>query len=309
MKKLGSNGPEISAIGFGAWEAGGSGWGPNPPEEQTIEAIRTAVDAGMNWIDTAEIYGGGRSEEMVGKAIKGLDVMVFTKVAPDEAGTGFRAHQIKAAAKKSLDRLGRDVIDLYQLHWSDRSVPIEETWGAMGELVDEGVIRYIGVSNFGQSLIQKCEAVRHVDSLQPQFSMFHQDGRDDLFKFCADNGTGIIVYGPLAFGLLTGAITKDTKFSDDDWRSGNTGMNYYEDLFAPGVKEKNLAKVEALRPIVEKVGCSLARLALAWTVHQHGVTGAIAGTRSPDHVRDNAGGGDVELTSEVLDEIESILGG
>ena len=305
-KRLGSRGPEISVIGFGAWEAGGSGWGPNPPEEQTIEAIRTAVDAGMNWIDTAEIYGRGRSEELVGKAIKGLDVMVFTKVAPDEAGTGFRPDQIRAAAKKSLERLQRDVIDLYQLHWSDPEIPIEETWGAMGELVDEGVVRYIGVSNFRQSLIGKCEAVRHVDSLQPQFSMFHQEGRDDLFPFCESNGTGVIVYGPLAFGLLTGAITRDTKFGEDDWRSGS-GMSYYEDLFAPGVIEKNLDRVEALKPVASRAGCSLAQLALGWTVHQTGVTGAIAGTRSPDHVRDNAAAGDVELTKEVLDEIESIL--
>ena len=306
MQRLGSQGPEISVVGFGAWEAGGSGWGPEPPEEQTINAIRTAVDSGMNWIDTAEIYGGGRSEELLGKAIKGLDVMVFTKVAPEEAGTGFRPDQIRAAAKKSCERLQRDVIDLYQLHWSDPSIPIEETWGAMGELVDEGVVRYLGVSNFRESLIGKCEAVRHVDSLQPQLSMFHQEGRHDVLPFCEKSGTGTIVYGPLAFGLLTGAITKETKFGKDDWRSGSR-MSYYEDLFAPGVIKKNLGKVEALKPVAGKVGCSLPQLALAWTVHQTGVTGAIAGTRSPDHVRDNAGAGDVELSNEVLDEIESIL--
>ncbi|HET7481908.1 MAG TPA: aldo/keto reductase [Actinomycetota bacterium] len=311
MQRLGSEGPEISVIGFGAWEAGGMAWGPNPPDEQTIAAMRAALDAGMNWIDTAEVYGGGRSEELVGKAIKGRDdAMVFTKVAPAGAGTGFRADEIKEAAKKSLGRLDREVIDLFQLHWPDGNVALEETWGAMAELVDEGLVRFIGVSNFSREAIERCETIRHVDSLQPQFSMFHQDGRDDLFRFCAENGTGIVAYGPLAFGLLTGAITSETEFTDDDWRSGKGGMHhYYRELFAPGVKEEKLAKVDALKPIAASLGCSLPQLALAWVVHQRGVTGAIAGTRSPDHVRDNAGGGDVELSTEVLEQIESILEG
>ena len=308
-KKLGSNGPEISVVGFGAWEAGGMAWGPNPPDEQTIRAMRTAFDNGVTWIDTAEVYGGGRSEELVGQALEGYDsAMVFTKVAPKGAGTGFRPDDIKKAARKSLDRLGRDVIDLYQLHWPDDSIPIEDTWGAMGELVDEGTVRWIGVSNFDRELIERCEAVRHVDSLQPQFSMLHQEGRDDLFPFCEQNGTGIICYGPLAYGLLTGAITAETEFGDDDWRSGSGGMQgYYKDLFAPGKKERNLEKVDALRPIADRVGASLPQLALAWVFHQRGVTGAIAGSRSPDHVKDNAGGGSIELSPKDLEEIDSIL--
>lgn len=306
---LGSNGPEISVVGFGAWEAGGMAWGPNPPDEQTIGAMHTAFDSGIDWIDTAEVYGGGRSEELVGRALKDHDdVMVFTKVAPQSAGTGFRPDEIKTAARQSLERLDRDVIDLYQLHWPDDRVPVEETWGAMAELVDDGLVRWIGVSNFDRELIERCEKVRHVDSLQPQFSMLHQEGRGDLFPFCAANGTGIICYGPLAYGLLTGAITAETEFTDDDWRGGSHGMtSYYQALFAPGVKERNLEIVETLRPIADRVGATLPQLALAWVVHQGGVTGAIAGSRSPDHVADNAGAGSIDLSPKDLEEIDSLL--
>jgi aryl-alcohol dehydrogenase-like predicted oxidoreductase len=307
-RKLGPQGPDISAVGFGAWEAGGEAWGPNPPDEQTIAAIHAGLDAGMNWIDTAEVYGGGRSEELVGRALEGRDdAMVFTKLGPKDAGSGFERDQVRSGAEASLKRLGRDVIDLYQLHWPDNRVPIEETWEAMAGLVDDGLVRWIGVSNFGREAIEKCEQIRHVDSLQPHFSMLHQEGRDDLFPFCRDNGTGIICYGPLAFGLLTGAFTKDSKFTDDDWRSGKMPMNYYEDFFAPARFEENLSKVDSLRPVADRLGASLAQLALAWVTHQTGVTGAIAGSRSPKHVAENAGGGDVVLSDKDLEEIDSLL--
>ena len=312
MKKqrLGSKGPEISVVGFGAWEAGGGIWG-DVPDDQTIEAMRTAVDAGIIWIDTAEVYGSGRSEELVGQALKDLDALVFTKVAPEEAGTGFRPEQVKDAARKSLDRLQRDVIDLYQLHWPDSSVPVEDTWGAMTELVDEGLVRYIGVSNFDRELIERCEKIRHVDSLQPHFSMLHQEGRHRFFPFCKENGTGIIAYGPLAGSLLTGAITMETEFADDDWRSGKTAgtAGYFQEFFAPGVKERNLEKVEHLKKVAERLGVSMPQLALAWVFHQKGVTGAIAGSRSPKHVRDNAGAGTIELSAADLEEVDKILEG
>lgn len=309
-KRLGSRGPEISVVGFGAWEAGGSGWGAEVPDERTIEAMQAGVDAGMSWIDTAEVYGSGRSEELVGKAIKGRnDVFVFTKVAPKGAGTGFQPEEIKSAARRSLERLQRDVIDLYQLHWPTSEVPIEETWGAMAELVDEGLVRWIGVSNFDRKLIEACEKVRHVDSLQQEFSMLVRDDRDELFPFCASKGIGVLAYGPLAYGLLTGTITAETEFHDDDWRSGNAGVGYYESLFAPGFIENHLEKVERLRPIADRLGASQAQLALAWISHQEGVTAAIAGSRSPDHVRENAGAGTITLAEKELGEIEEILEG
>ncbi len=307
-RRLGSSGPEISVVGFGSWEAGGAAWGPEVPDERTIEAIQTAVNSGINWIDTAEVYGGGRSEELVGKALRGRDdVMVFTKVGSANAGTGYKPDQVRAAAEGSLRRLGRDVVDLYQIHWPSDEVPLEETWGAMAQLVDEGLVRYIGVSNFSRERIELCEKIRHVDSLQPHFSMLHQEGRDDLFPFCGSNGTGVIAYGPLAYGLLTGALTKETTFGDDDWRGGGHGIRYYDQLFAGDKFHENLDKVAELKPIADRLGITLAQLALAWVFHQKGVTGAIAGSRSPEHVKDNAGAGSVELSQSDLEEIDSIL--
>lgn len=307
-QRLGSSGPEISVVGYGSWEAGAGVWGANPPEDRLIGAIQAGLDEGIDWIDTAEIYGHGKSETIVGRAASGRDdVMIFTKVAPSGAGTGFAPDQIRKAAEGSLERLGRDRIDLYQLHWPDDSVPLEETWEAMAELKAEGLVRFIGVSNFDRQRIERCEKIEHVDSLQPHFSMLHRDSRDDLFPFCRANGTGIICYGPLAYGLLTGAIDRDTTFAEDDWRGGGTGIGYYKELFAPGKLEKNLEIVEALRPIADRTGATLAQLALAWVFHQEGVTGAIAGSRSAEHVVQNARAGDNRLEQKDLDEIESLL--
>lgn len=306
-RRLGSQGPEISVIGFGTWGAGGDAWGPEVPDDQIVEAIRTGADSGMNWIDTAEVYGGGHSEELVGRALEGRgDVMVFTKVASKGAGSGYHADGVRKGAEGSLRRLKRDVIDLYQIHWPSSSVDLEETWTAMAQLVDDGLVRYIGVSNFDRDLIERCEKIRHVDSLQPHLSMLYQKGRE-LYPFCAQNGTGVIAYGPLAYGLLTGAFDEDTTFGDDDWRGGGHGTGYYGQLFAPGVFQDNVRKVDRLRPIAERNKISLPQLALAWVFHQEGVTGAIAGSRSAEHVKDNAGAGSVELSDEDLSEIDDIL--
>ena len=307
-RRLGSNGPDISVIGFGAWEAGGMAWGPNPPDDQTISAMQTAIDRGMTWIDTAEVYGGGRSEELVAKALSGRDdVLVFTKVAPKPAGSGFDRDGVRRAAEKSLQRLGRDHIDVYQLHWPAFDVPIEETWEAMAGLAEEGVTRFVGVSNFDRSLIERCERIRHVDSLQPHFSMLHRDAGDDLLPYCKANGTGVVAYAPLGYGLLTGAITRETKFGEDDWRGGGHGMAAYETMFAPGKLERNLDIVDSLRGVAERLGLTPAQLALAWVAHQEGITGAIAGSRSPDHVAENAAAGDVDLSRQDLEELERLI--
>jgi aryl-alcohol dehydrogenase-like predicted oxidoreductase len=304
-KKLGSAGPEITVIGFGTWEAGG-GWGSHYSDDQAVEAMRAGLDAGINWVDTAEVYGDGRSEELVAEAIKGRDdVYVFTKVI--EGRSGLDRDGVRAGCEGSLKRLGVDVIDLYQIHWPPREVEVEETWDAMAKLVDDGLVRWIGVSNFKRDLIERCEKVRHVDALQPHFSLLNQRGRDDLLPFCESNGTGVIAYGPLAFGLLTGAITSETTFDDDDWRSGSQGIGFYNEFFAPGVREKQLAKVEQLRAVAGRLDITLPQLALAWVFHQQGVTGAIAGSRSPKHTDENAKAGDVELSQEVLDEVQAIV--
>ncbi len=310
-KRLGSNGPEISVVGYGAWEIGGDTWGPNPDLDELIHAMHAGFDEGITWVDTAEVYGSGTSEEIAGKALEDRrGVMVFTKLAPKPSGTGFRPNEVRAGCDASLKRLGRDVIDLYQLHWRSKDVPIEETWGAMAELVEAGKVRHIGVSNFDRELIERCEAIHHVDSLQPELSMLHRVHLDSgLLSFCDDNGTAAICYGPLAYGLLTGTITPDTEFHPKDWRSGDTSMRYYERLFKPGVLEGHLETVDGLRPIADRVGCSLAQLALAWVFHQPAVAGAIAGSRKADHVAENAAAGDVMLSEKDLEDIRTILEG
>lgn len=311
-QRLGSNGPDLSVVGYGAWEAGGTDWGPNESEQAVISAIGTALDAGINWIDTAEVYGRGISEQLVGQAVSGRrqEVVVATKVAPADEGSGFRPEQIASACDASLQRLGLEEIDLYQLHWPDPTgIPVEESWGAMAELQGAGKVRFIGVSNFDRELIQQCEAIRHVDSLQQELSMLSLQDRE-LIRWCREEGTGVVSYGPLAFGILTGAITDETRLPDGDWRISDPAESHDPDdvdLFAPDTLKEGLAIVEAARPIAERLGVSLSQLALAWNWHQPGVTSAIAGSRNPDHVRDNAAAGDLELDDATLEELDALL--
>jgi aryl-alcohol dehydrogenase-like predicted oxidoreductase len=203
--------------------------------------------------------------------------------------------------------LRRDTIDLFQLHWPDPSVALEETWAAMASLVDEGKVRWIGVSNFTVEMIQRCEKIRHVDSLQPQFSMLTRDPEKELLPFCARNGTGVISYGPLAYGLLTGSITMETTFAPTDWRSGKMGFGNYEKLFVPAMRARHLATLDRLRPIADRLSISTAQIALAWNFHSPGVTGAIAGSRSAKHTAENARAGDITLTEKDREEITSAL--
>jgi aryl-alcohol dehydrogenase-like predicted oxidoreductase len=305
-KRLGLGGPEISVVGFGAWEAGKSEeWGEPPPDEQIVAAIDAVFETGIGWIDTAEVYGLGTSEEFVGRVVAGRrdDVLLFTKVAPGPRGSGFRPEQVGAACRRSLERLGTDHLDLYQLHWPDDGVPLEDTWGAMAALVDEGLVRHIGVSNFDKGQIERCLAVRHVDSLQQEFSMFVLDDRE-LIRWCGEQGIGVLAYGPLAYGLLAGAISMETTFADGDFRGNGETWNA---LFAPQARRRRLGIVHELRTIAERHGVTVAQLALAWTVHQDGVTGAIAGSRNPEHVRGNAAAGQVTLDAAALEEIEALL--
>jgi len=293
----------MSVIGFGAWEAGGDAWGQNSSEEAVIGAMLAGLEAGMTWIDTAEVYGEGVSERLVGRAVADRRdrVLVATKLAPAPEGTGFRPEQVRAGCEASLARLGIDVIDLYQLHWPDATgVPIEDTWGAMAGLQDAGTVRYLGVSNLDRELIERCEAVRHVDSLQQEFSMLALDDRE-LIRWCGELGTGVVSYGPLGFGLLTGTISREQAASASDWRREPDGP------FTDDKLDHDLAIVEALRPIAARLGIAMAQLALAWNVAQPGVTSAIAGSRDPGHARDNATAGDVQLDAPTLAEIEAAL--
>jgi aryl-alcohol dehydrogenase-like predicted oxidoreductase len=301
--RLGSEGPEITLVGFGAWEAGGDAWGPNPSEDEPIAAMRAGFDAGMTWIDTAEVYGRGVSERLVGRAIadRRNELVVATKVAPSDEGSGFRPEQIRSACDASLARLGIEAIDLYQLHWPDPSgIPVEESWGAMTELRDAGKIRFLGVSNFDRELIDRCEAVRHVDSLQQEFSMLALGDRE-LIRWCGEHGTGVLSYGPLGSGALTGALSREQAAAATDWRRSEEGP--FRDEFL----ERTFAIVDGLRPIATRSGVTMAQLALAWNLAQPGVTSAIAGSRNPGHTRDNAAASDVELDQASLAAIEALL--
>ncbi|HYH28607.1 MAG TPA: aldo/keto reductase, partial [Actinomycetota bacterium] len=305
--RLGAQGPEVSSIGYGAWEAGGDFWGPNDSDEQVVSAIRAGLEAGINWIDTAEVYGNGESERLVGKAVEGwTGIRIATKVAPRPSGTGFRAAEVRRACEESLRRLGRDTIDLYQLHWRDPRVQVEETWTAMAQLVEDGLVGAIGVSNFDEDLIERCLAVRHVDSLQPQLSMLHLRHRE-LAAWCGERGIGVITYGPLGYGLLTGGIRSREDLDPGDWRRNSPGHSYFDAMFAPGKLERSLEVVDRLRGVADRLGVTVAQLSLAWNVHQQGVTAAIAGSRNPEHVRQNAAAGELELDGPTLQELEQIL--
>lgn len=312
-RRLGRDGPEISVVGYGAWEAGGDAWGPNESDDRVVDAIRVALDCGMTWIDTAEVYGSGRSEELVGRAIRGRaeDAVVFTKVAPreeGEPGSGFRPEEVRKAIRASLTRLGLERVDLYQLHWPTDDVAVEETWGAMAALQDEGLVGCIGLSNFDRGAIERCEAIRHVDSIQNQFSLLWQDDRRELIPWLESNRTTYLAYGPLGYGMLSGAITRETTFHPDDWRSGNGDMGAYDRLFAPDVIGGNVERVERLRAIAERLGTTPATIALRWVVEQGANTAAIAGSRNAEHVRENARAGDLTLDDATLAEVDAIFG-
>jgi len=301
-QRSGAKGPELSVIGFGAWEAGGDDWGPNRSESEVIDAIVAGIDAGMNWVDTAEVYGDGVSETLVGKALTGRRdaVLLATKVAPAPEGTGFRPEQVRAACDASLGRLGIDVIDLYQLHWPDQTgVPVEDTWGAMGGLIDSGKVRWIGVSNFDRALIDRCRADRHVDSLQQEFSLVRLDDRE-LIRWCGEVGVGVLSYSPLGAGLLTGALRREEAEEIGDWRAS-------DGLTSGAHLDVAFALVDGMRPVAERLGVSVPQLALSWNWCQPGVTSAIAGSRDAEHTRSNAAAGDLELDESTLAELEAII--
>ncbi len=317
-RRLGRQGPEITTVGFGAWATGGGGyafgWGPQD-DDASVAAMRHAVGRGVNWIDTAAIYGLGHSEEVVGRLLRELGSadrpLVFTKCGLrwDDAdrmkppANSLRPESIRYECEQSLSRLGVDAIDLYQFHWPDQTgTPVEESWGEMSRLVDEGKVRWAGVSNFGIDLLERCEAVRHVDSLQPPFSLIRRGAAGDVIPWCEANGTGVIVYSPMQAGLLTDSFSADRvqNLPADDWRSRNAE-------FQPPAIERNLALRDALRPIAARHGVPVAAVSAAWTSHWPGVTAAIVGARSPEQVDGWAGAGTLRLDAGDLDEIAAAV--
>ena len=313
-RKLGNNGPEITRVGFGAWAIGGGGWsfgwGPQD-DDAAIAAMRHAVaERGINWIDTAAVYGLGHSEVLVGRLLRDLRngdrPLVFTKcgLSWDENDPmqpprrDLRPESIRRECEASLRRLGVERIDLYQFHWPDETgTPVEDSWGEMVKLVDEGKVRWAGVSNFDVALLERCEAIRHVTSLQPPFSLVRPDARPNI-EWSADHGTGVIVYSPMQSGLLTEKWTLDRAdaLAPDDWRRKSA------DFQRPRI-ERNLQIRDSLVPIAKRHGVSVGAVAVAWTLAQRGVTGAIVGARSPEQVDGWIAAGSLELTDEDLREI------
>lgn len=299
-RTLGAGGPDISVIGYGAWQAGGAQWGGPAPDDEVIAAIRAAIDSGQTWIDTAEVYGQGRSEKLVGRAIAGRrdEVLLFTKVAPDDEGSGIRPDEIRSAIQGSLRRLGTDHVDLYQVHWPDERIPVEETWGAMAELVAEGLARRIGVSNFDRALVERCLPIHPVASVQNELSLLFQDDTSELLPWLAGQGIGYLAFSPLASGLLTGRIAADETFADDDWR---------RDEFTPDRLSEVVPRVGRLAEIAGRLELATADLALAWVLHQPGVTGAICGTLSAANARRNSAAGDIELDPALVAEAGALF--
>ncbi len=312
MRRLGRSQQELSVLGYGAWVTGADTASRTIDVDSLSRAIEVALDAGITWVDTAEIYAGGLSEEIVGRALRPVrdDVFVSTKVAPAGAGSGMRPGDIARAIRQSLGRLGTDHVDLYQLHWHGPAVPLEDTWGAMRELVEGGLVRFAGVSNFDRGLIERCLAAGPVDSVQNQLSLLHRDDEAGLLHWLKAEGIGYLAYGPLAFGLLSGGVTTSTTFGRRDWRSGGPARyetNYYKELYSPGRRERHLAFVGDLARLTEELELPLPVLALRWVLDRPGVTAVVGGSLNPEHVRTNALAGRARIETSARARIDELL--
>jgi len=318
MRPLGSSGLDITTVGFGAWAIGGGGWafGWGPQDDaDSLATMRHALELEINWIDTAAVYGLGHSEEVVGRLLRELPVgerpLVFTKcglVWDDhdrmaEPRRVLRPESIRKECEASLRRLGVERIDLYQFHWPDETgTPVEDSWAAMARLVEQGKARAVGVSNFDVALLARCEAIRHVDSLQPPFSLIRRDVAAREIPWCAEHDTGVIVYSPMQSGLLTDSFTaaRVAALAEDDWRRRSP-------QFQEPNLSRNLALRDALKPVARRHGASVSAVAVAWTLAWPGVTGAIVGARTPTQVDGWIGAASLRLTAADLDEISDAI--
>jgi aryl-alcohol dehydrogenase-like predicted oxidoreductase len=317
-RALGASGVEITVLGFGAWAAGGGGWafgwGPQDDEE-SIAAMRRAIDLGVGWIDTAAVYGLGHSEEVVGRFLRDLGPadrpLVFTKCGlewdPQNRGATpvrtLRPARIRAECEASLRRLGVDRIDLYQFHWPDETgIAIEDSWAEMTRLVEEGKARLAGLSNFSVALLERCAAIRHVDSLQSPFSLIRRDLAASEIPWCASHGVGVLCYSPMQAGLLTDTFSPERveAFAPDDWRRRSP-------LFQEPQLSANLALRDALRPVARRHGTTVSAVAVAWVLACPGVTGAIVGARSGRQVDGWIDAARTALTPEDMAEIEKAV--
>ncbi len=315
---LGVSSLKVSKIGFGCWAVGGS-WG-DTDDKESIATIRKAVDLGINFVDTADIYGFGHSETLLGKALgkKRKDVIIATKVglAWDDHGCMFRAstkQHITHALDASLKRLNTDYIDLYQIHWPDTNTPFEVTMNVMDSLVKSGKVRYIGVSNFTVKQIRECMKTRAIHSLQPPYNMLMREAEKTLLPYCRRNGVGVIAYGPLAYGLLTGKFNSETTFPDNDWRSGKLfsdpgDWQYHINIFQGKQFQRNLRIVEKLKKVAKKYDKTVGQLAIAWVLSNPSVSSALVGAKNVDQLEQNIDGQGWTIEKEDLTRINSILG-
>ncbi len=313
-RKLGNSDLEITPIGIGTWAIGGPdgdwNWGPQN-DEDSLRAIRLAVEKGVNWIDTAPAYGRGHSEEVVGRAIRGLSPRpyVFTKNSlvwgEDRVVTNrLKAESIRRECEDSLKRLGVDALDLWQIHWPNPEEDIEEGWAEMARLRKEGKVRWIGVSNFNIPQMRRLQAIAPLTSLQPPYSALRRENEKEILPFCKQNGIGVIVYSPMQAGLLSGKMTRERiqNLPETDWRRRS-------DYFKEPQLSRNLAVQDLMRTIAARHGQPAGVAALAWALRREEVTGAIVGVRHPDQVEELVAAGDFRLSPGEIDELDRILKG
>ena len=307
--QLGETGMEITRVGFGAWAIGGGGWefGWGPQEdEESVASIHRALELGVNWIDTAAAYGFGRSEQVVGRALEGLDdrPYVFTKCSLLDDGTGRVRHSLNRdsvlrEAEASVKRLGVDAIDLYQIHWPNPEPDVEEGWAALAELKEQGVVRHIGVSNFDVGQLSRIQGIAPVETIQPPYSLVDPSVEERILPFAEQQGIGAIVYSPMGSGLLTGAMTREriAAMPADDWR--RTDPRFTEPLLT-----RHLALADRLRVIGERHGATPGAVAVAWVLSNPAVDGAITGFRRPGQVDPIVAAANLELSEQDLAEID-----
>ncbi len=310
-RRLGKTDLELTTVGLGTWAIGGPwefGWGPQDDGE-AIAAILRAVELGVNWIDTAPAYGCGHSEELVGRALDLIDArpIIATKCGllwneKREKLTCLKRDSILRECDASLERLGVDVIDLYQMHWPSPDEDMEEAWKAMIECKQQGKVRHIGVSNFNLDQLKRASAIHEIASLQPPYSMLHREAEDELFDFCREKGLGVLAYSPMQRGLLTGKFSEERLKSlpDDDHRKRHP--DFQEPAFSA-----TLELVENLRGIAEHHGRIPAQLAIAWVLRDEVVTAAIAGARRPEQIAETAEASGWKLDDEIVEQIEKLL--
>lgn len=317
-RSLGRSGLEITTLGFGSWAIGGGGWSygwGTQDDADSLATMRHALELGINWIDTAAVYGLGHSEDVVGRLLREIPPAqhpyIFTKCGlvwndadrMHEPRRILAPDSIRRECEASLRRLGVERIDLYQFHWPDESgTRVEDSWATMVQLVQEGKLRAIGVSNFDVRLLARCDAIRHVDSLQPPFSLINRAAANEQLSWCASHGTGVICYSPMQSGLLTDSFTagRVASLAVDDWR--RRASEFRE----PNLR-RNLLLRDALLPIAKRHGTSVSSIAIAWTLAWPGVSGAIVGARTPKQVDGWIGAASIALTPEDLDEIAAAI--